>query len=349
MKDKGPFFPFLKGYFMKIGLTYDLKTDYRKTKESPRDALAEFDSKVTIREVGEAIASGGYQVVNIGHVRNLLSKCPKLGVDIVFNICEGAGSRNRESEVPVILDLYKIPFVGSDGLSLGVSLDKAMAKKVFIADGVPTPGFFIADERTDLTNHASMRFPFIVKPRHEGSSKGISEDSIVADKKRLKDQVLEVNRVYRQSALVEEFISGSEFTVLVIGNDPARALMPVQIGILGKLDLGDLVYTSRRLKGTDIRYICPPKIEKALDDKLRALAVKAYQAVDCRDFARVDFRVDKAGNPYVLEVNPLPSLSTEDVFPLVARAEGWTFNELIVKILEIAIQRVGLKKEGRKS
>jgi D-alanine-D-alanine ligase len=334
---------------MRIGLTYDLKSDHRKTKESPNDAKAEFDRQVTINEVCEAIASGGYEVVKIGHARKLLSKCPKPGVDIVFNMCEGAGNRNRESEVPVILDFFKIPFVGSDGLTLGVTLDKAMAKKVFIADGVPTPKFFIADERTDLTNHTSMRFPFIVKPRHEGSSKGISEDSIVSDKKRLKGQVLEVNRIYKQSALVEEFISGSEFTVLVIGNDPACALAPVQIGILGKLDLGDLVYTSRRLKGTDVSYICPPKISKALEDKLRVLAVKAYQAVDCRDFGRVDFRVDKKGNPYVLEVNPLPSLSTEDVFPLVAKAEGWTFNGLIVKILEIALLRVGLKKEGRES
>jgi D-alanine-D-alanine ligase len=328
----------------RIGFTYDLKTDYGAGAGLPEDALAEFDREETIAEVEAAIASGGHEVVRIGHARNLLSRINALGVDIVFNICEGMEGRNRESEVPTILDLYKIPFVGSDGLTLGLTLDKAMTKKAFAADGVPTPKYFVADARMKWANRDSMKFPFIVKPRHEGSSKGISEDSIVSDEKALKKQVEAIANLYRQPALVEEFVYGSEFTVLVIGNQNPQALPPVQISITGRLVAGELVYTSRRLEGTDIEYVCPPKISKALEKIIGKVAVQAYKSVDCRDFGRVDLRVDKKGRPYVLEVNPLPSLSREDVFPLVARAAGMTYNQLVTKIIHIALKRYGLAK-----
>ena len=325
-----------------IGFTYDLKSDHKGRKGLTHDAYAEFDVKYTVNAVAKAIESGGHKVVRIGHVKNLLNRIGGLKVDIVFNICEGIGSRNRESEVPVILDLFKIPFVGSDGLTLGLSLDKVMAKKAFVSDGVPTPKYFIANKKTGLSRMGSMKFPLIVKPRHEGSSKGISDDSKVSDKKSLKAQIDGVVDLYCQSALVEEFIRGPEFTVLVIGNEEPQALPPVQIKIAGNLDAGDLVYTSRRLKGTEIEYICPAKISKSFDKKLRGLAIEAYQALDCRDFGRVDFRVDAKGRPYVLEINPLPSLSVEDVFPLVAKASGMTYNQLILKIVDCALTRNGL-------
>jgi D-alanine-D-alanine ligase len=336
---KGPFF--FKRH-MKVGFTYDLKTDHRHKKGVPKDAYAELDREETIRSVEDAITSGGFRVKRIGHVRNLLKNAGDLDVDIVLNICEGLGSRNRESEVPLILDLFKIPFVGSDALTLGMTLDKVMAKKVFAADGVPTPKYFVADGRTQVFDFDSMKFPLIVKPRHEGSSKGISEKSIVTNKKALKNQVDQISRIYRQPALVEEFISGREFTVLVIGNEAPVALPSVQIQIAGLLELGDLVYTFRRLSGTDIAYVCPSKISDSLEKKLRRIAVAAYQAVECRDFGRVDFRVDKKGNPYVLEINPLPSFSVEDVFPLIAAASHMTYNELVVKIIRIGLERYGL-------
>lgn len=326
----------------RIGFTYDLKNDHAGQSGLSDDALAELDCSDTIDAVVGAIETGGHEVVRIGHARNLLKRIKKLDVDIVFNICEGLATRNRESEVPVILDLYKIPFVGSDGLTLGLTLDKVMAKKVFVFEGVPTPKYFVADKKTKLSDFKGMRFPLIVKPRHEGSSKGISENSIVTDMKGLTSQIAEVVDRYHQTALVEEFIRGGEFTVLVIGNNKPVALPPVQIQIAGCLEAGDQVYTWRRLEGTDIQYICPPKITKDLDRKLRDIAIRAYKAVECRDFARVDFRVDEKGKPFVLEINPLPSLSLEDVFPLVAKASRMTYAELILKIIDIGLKRNGL-------
>lgn len=245
-----------------IGFTYDLKEEGRVESGLPEDAFAEFDAKETIDSVCKALQAGGYQVIRIGNVRDLMKRLPDLGVDIVFNLCEGFGSRNRESEVPVILDLYRIPFAGCDGLSLGMTLDKVMAKKVFMADGVPTPRYFIADKSSGLSNMDSMKFPFMVKPRYEGSSKGISDNSKVSNKKDLLAQVNRIHDLYRQPALVEEFIFGTEFTVLIIGNDEPTVYPPVQIKICNKLELGDLIYTSRRLVTPDVEYVCPLRFQK---------------------------------------------------------------------------------------
>jgi len=328
-----------------IGFTYDLKSDHPAAAGVPSDHLAELDHEATIQEVVDALESGGHKVVRIGNVRNLLSRAGELeGIDIILNICEGLGNRNRESQVPVVLDVLGVPYVGSDGLTMSLTLDKAMAKKVFLSEGVATPKFFLADESYDFNNLDSMRFPFIVKPNHEGSSKGVSDSSVVSDRAALERQVTEMSRLYRQPALVEEFIRGGEFTVLVIGNREPQGLAPVQIQITGHLEAGDLIYTSRRLDGDDIVYVCPPKVDEMLRRKLCETAVRAYKAVGCLDFGRVDFRVDESGNPYVLELNPLPSLSSADVFPLIAQAEGMTYNGLILKIVDAALERIAQGK-----
>ncbi len=322
-----------------IGFTYDLKSDHPEGALGPQDALAELDVEETIVLVARALESGGHRVERIGNVRRLLERLPGLDVDIVFNICEGVGHRSREAEVPTVLEVFGVPYVGSDGLALSLTLDKVMAKKVFVADGVPTPRFFLANGTFSVKDWDGMALPVIVKPCHEGSSKGISEDSIVRKKKDLRGRIEEVHRLYHQPAIVEEFVRGSEFTVLVIGNDDPEALEPVQVQIAGLLDLGDLMYTWRRLASTDIEYVCPAKAPAGLRRQLCRMAVAAYRAVGCRDFGRVDFRVDEKRRPYVLEVNPLPSLSDEDVFPAIARAHGWTYEGLLLKIVDIARKR----------
>jgi D-alanine-D-alanine ligase len=151
-----------------------------------------------------------------------------------------------------------------------------------------------------------------------------------------------VINAYKQPALVEEFISGQEFTVAVVGNDPAEALPIVQIKIDGRLQLNDKFYTFARITSDRLEYICPAKISGELKEKISALALRAYTAVECRDFGRVDFRVDQDGRPYILEINPLPSLSTEDVFKLVAEAVGSTYEGIIGRILNSALKRYSL-------
>ena len=326
----------------KVGLTYDLKTDYEFKEGDPVDANAEFDHPSTIDVIAEAIESQGFKVKRIGNVVSLLEKMPQLGVDIVFNISEGISGRNRESQVPMLLEMAGIPFVGADALTLALTLDKVMAKKIFIADGIATPRFFEVKSCEELQNTDHCKFPLIVKPRFEGSSKGLSEDSRVENLEGLKKQVEYITRAYKQPALIEEFISGQEFTVAIVGNDNPEVLPIVQIKIDGKLKLNDKFYTFARITSDRLEYICPARITQELKDRINDLALRTYKAVECRDFGRVDFRVDNEGKPYVLEINPLPSLSTEDVFKLVAEHTGISYEQMIGKILKSALLRYGL-------
>ena len=325
-----------------VGLTYDLKTDYEFKAGDPPDANAEFDHPSTIDVIARAIEKCGFKVKRIGNANDLLEKIDSLSVDIVFNISEGISGRNRESQVPILLEMAGIPFVGADALTLGVTLDKIMAKKIFIAEKLPTPKFFSVDNAEELTNADHCKFPLIVKPRFEGSSKGLSEDSRVKNMEELRKQVAFVTSAYKQPALVEEFISGQEFTVAIVGNEPAEVMPVVQIKIDGRLQLEDKFYTFARITSDRLEYICPAHITKEMENKLKDLALRAFKAVECRDFGRVDFRVDKDSNPYVLEINPLPSLSTEDVFMVVAKRIGLTYEEIIGKILNSAIKRNNL-------
>ncbi|MCG8431521.1 MAG: ATP-grasp domain-containing protein [Candidatus Omnitrophica bacterium] len=325
-----------------VGLTYDLKTDYEFREGDPVDANAEFDHPSTIDVIADAIASNGFRVKRIGNVEQLLETIDRLDVDIVFNISEGIQGRNRESQVPVLLEMKGVPFVGSDALTLALTLDKVMAKKVFTAEKIPTPrSFEISSTRQlETTNH--RRFPLIVKPRFEGSSKGLTESSRVGGEEELRTQVDHIVRTYKQPALVEEFISGQEFTVALIGNDDPLVLPVVQIKIDGRYKLDERFYTFERIQSDKLEYVCPAHISAGLERRLQLLAVRTYRAVECRDFGRVDFRVDHEGNPYVLEINPLPSLSTEDVFKLVAQEIGITYNEIIGRILQAALVRHNL-------
>jgi len=324
-----------------IGLTYDLKTDYQFKENDPPDANAEFDHPSTIEVICAAISSLGYRVKCIGNIHNLLEKIDNLGVDIVFNISEGLTGRNRESQVPIILEMKGIPFIGSDGLTLGLTLDKMMAKKVMLAEAIPTPKFFEAKSPENFILDG-LRYPMIVKPRFEGSSKGLSEKSKVENEKELKEQIDYIVRTYKQPALIEEFISGSEYTVAIVGNEEPEVFPPVQIKIDGRLNLGGKFYTFNRIFSDRLEYICPAKINAALRNKLMDLALSTYQAVECRDFGRVDFRVDEKANPYVLEINPLPSLSTEDVFMTIANFLGISYAEMLDKIIRSAFKRYNL-------
>ncbi|MBD3271067.1 MAG: ATP-grasp domain-containing protein, partial [Elusimicrobia bacterium] len=153
-------------------------------------------------------------------------------------------------------------------------------------------------------------------------------------------------QTYNQPALIEEFIAGSEYTVVVLGNGSARAFPPVQILIQGMRDLGEEFYTSERVYNQDIGSVCPDDLPESFVSELSTMAINAYHALGCRDFGRVDFRVDKDNKPYFLELNPLPNISQSDVFPLVAEKSGMTYHQIIQTILRHALHRYNLFSEA---
>ena len=336
-----------------IGLTYNLKADWIARADDPIDASAEWDKPATIDRIAQALESAGHKVKKIGGVFNLLSEIDRLNVDIVFNICEGSKGRNRESQVPLILEMKDIPFVGADALTLGATLDKVFAKKMFMADGIPTPRFFTAAATKNLKELNTIGYPLIVKTRHEGTSKGLTNASRVEDFAGLKKQVEIILDQYDQPALAEEFISGTECTVPVLGNANPEAMPVVQVSIDGDVKLDDRFFTFEMVSYNGLNYVCPSKLPGALNKKIQEIALKAYQCVECRDFGRVDFRIDKKGNPYVLEINPLPSLAQADVFNIFPKVIASSYDEILNKILNFALERYGMlekkKEPARKS
>ena len=331
-----------------IGLAYSLKTDYVFKPGDPQDANAEFDHPDTIALIERAIQAGGHRVVRIGSATKLLETWEQVHADLVFNISEGVGGRNRESQVTIILEMLQIPYVGSDGLTLGLTLDKILTKKLLIAEGIPTPRFIELKtaEDAEALRDAGIAFPMIVKPRHEGTSKGLNDASVVHSMEALRRQARWLIETYHQPALVEEFIDGSEFTVAILGNEEPELLPVVQIRIQGKLDLGGLFYTFSRVReNSDLDYVVPAVISEELSQRIRDVALRTYQAVECHDFGRVDVRVNQQGQPFVLEINPLPSLAAADVFNLLAKYLGSTYEAMINRILNHALVRHGLLKE----
>lgn len=327
----------------RVGITYNVKTEVRLKPGDPPDLIAEFDHEETIKHLEAAIREAGHEPVRIGNARQLLERMGRLDVDIVFNIAEGYGGRNRESQVPIFLEMLGIPFVGADGLTLGLTLDKVLTKKVLISEGIPTPKYLeVTDE--DKFWKTDLRYPLIVKLRCEGSSKGLSEKSLVNTPEELRRQVAWLQETYKNAQIfVEEFIEGQEFTVAIIGNEHPAVYPVVQIALDGVTDLGRKFFSFRYLReGSD--YICPAKIPEALAKKMQQLALETYRAVECRDFGRVDFRTDRHGHPSVLEINPLPSLSDQDVFNFICKTQGMTHHQMIARILDTALIRCGLAK-----
>jgi len=333
---------------LRVGLTYDLKTDYELKPGEPVDKYAEFDKEETIVVIENALKEGGHQVIRIGNGKKLLDFLvgKKEKVDIIFNIAEGINFRSREAQVPAILDLLEVPYVGSDPLTQALTLDKLMAKKIVAYHGLPTPKFLLVNEMSDLKNfnsprlgEAGLSFPVIVKLRYEGTSKGLDKNALVNNFRKLKERVQWAIETYRQPVLIEEFIKGKEFTVGIIGNEKPEVLPVVQIAIYGKLDLGEEFYIHSFVESTGVEYICPAKISSELDRKIQELAKRCYRVLECRDFGRIDIRTDENDNPYFLECNPLPSLALVDIWPITARQIGLTYNQMINKILSFASAR----------
>ncbi|MFA5199745.1 MAG: ATP-grasp domain-containing protein, partial [Candidatus Omnitrophota bacterium] len=206
---------------MKVALTYNLK---KKDPLKPADYFSEHDSEETINSVINALKNKGHSVEAIDvEYPALFSYFKKNRVDMVFNIAEGKHGRFRESEVPAVLDYLNIPYTGSETFSLALALNKALTKKILKAENIPTPNFQLF-VKGDEELSADLVFPLIVKPNCEGSAKGINKTNVVNNKDELFKKIRECIDIYRQEALVEEFIEGKELTVGILENGKTRVL-----------------------------------------------------------------------------------------------------------------------------
>ncbi len=319
---------------MRVGFVYNV----RSADAAEGDEDAEFDEPETIEAISNAIAAHGHDVIGLEADRTLPAALAAADVEVVFNIAEGKGQRGREAHVPALLELLGIPYTGSDAVTLGITLDKPLASTLVRAAGVATPRGIVLTAADDQLP-VDLRFPVIVKPVHEGSSKGISSDSIVFDEAALRRQVGKVATRYRQPVLCEEYVEGREITVGLLGL-PVRVLPPMEIVFLDDSELPLYSFEVKRRFEELVRYEIPAPLAP---DELAATeraSLAAFEALGCRDVARLDFRLDEAGVPHFLECNPLPGLApgVGDLI-FIAEADGLSFEDLIGEILAGALRR----------
>ncbi|MDP2830777.1 MAG: ATP-grasp domain-containing protein [Candidatus Omnitrophota bacterium] len=329
---------------MRVALTYNLK---KKDPQKPADYFSECDSEETINSVVSALKIKGHSVEAIDvEYPALFSYFKNNRVDMVFNIAEGKHGRFRESEVPAVLDYLNIPYTGSDTFSLALALNKALTKKILKAENIPTPNFQLFVKGDELLD-SDLRFPLIVKPNCEGSAKGINKTNVVNNSDDLKTKVKECIYIYRQEALVEEFIEGKELTVGILENGKTRVLPILEIDFSNCKKSGEYFYSwkmkefqGNRELGLVPEFYCPARLEKDIAEKVKDVALRTHRAVGCLDISRTDIRLDMNNVPYVLEINPLPGLDPkESNFPIMAYAAGMKYEDLIEAILISASER----------
>lgn len=319
---------------------------------------AEFDEPETITAIHDAIVANGYMCTDIeadddayGKLKDLKGK-----IDFVFNIAEGLRGEIREAQIPAILEMLGIPYTHSGALASAITLDKTLTKKIWLYHGLPTPKF-VSIGYKDKPYAENLRFPVLVKPNAEGSSKGVFNDNVVADPDRLVGKIREIRKAYGNGVLIEEFLEGREFTVSVLGNPGVGKgvyTLPIveqnfdvfPAGMHRLASYEAKWFFEDTLPDPRVAYHCPAPIDANLEKLTTQLCIKAFTVLGCRDIARIDIRLDGEGKPHLLEINTLPGMmpgeNVVSYYPVAARAAGWDFNRMIGQIITHARERLGI-------
>jgi D-alanine-D-alanine ligase len=340
---------------MRVGLTYNMKRGepdeaQEPPSSKPTDAQAEWDAPETIAAVQSALEER-HEVIPIDASEDAHAMLQKAHPDIVFNMAEGASGPCREGYIPSILEHLRIPYTASDPLTLNICLDKSRTKEILAYYGLPTSRFRVVSDNNFSFN--SLHYPLMIKPLYEGSSIGIRNNSLVRTRQEMRERVLWLLNNYNEPALVEEFLPGREFTVAILGNgSEARALPIVEI-LFDSLPEGVNPIYSYEAKwiwdqsSNPLQiFECPARVSAELQAEIESACLRAYGILRCRDWCRIDVRLDAAGHPHIIELNPLPGIlprpEDNSCFPKAARAAGISYSQLINEVLDIACKRYGL-------
>lgn len=273
-------------------------------------------------------------------------------IDLVFNFSEGIYGKDREAQMPAMLEMLRLPYIGSTPLSQALILDKAKTKEILIANNIPTLPFQLFKTGTEAFDQ-KLTFPLIVKPDSEGSGAGITNKSIVHTKKELKKQVDFILKSFHEPVLIEPFLTGQEFSIAMIGNPPKilpfispnHAMLPKGYEPIDSLEV-KWVFEEQSTNENYLR--CPVKVDEALGNTLKKMCLDLWDALYIRDWCRIDLRCNGKNQPYVLEINAPPGMlppeiSTTSYFPLAARAAGIEYNALLKLLVSTALKRYTLR------
>lgn len=324
---------------MRVGLTYDLRETYL-AEGYGLEETAEFDRPDTIDAIEAALRKQGFETDRIGHVRQLAARLVAgERWDMVFNIAEGLDGIGREAQVPALLDAWRIPYVFSDPLVMALTLHKGMAKHVVRDRGVPTAPFAVIETPADLAA-IDLPFPLFAKPVAEGTGKGVTPASKANSAAGLRKVARQLLQQFRQPVLVETFLPGREFTVGITGTGAkARSVAVMEVVLTANAEAEVYSYVNKEECDDRVVYRL---VDDAEAKEAAAVALAAWRALGCRDGGRIDIRSDAAGRPHFLEVNPLAGLHPEHSdLPIMCRLAGISFDDLIGRIVDSALQRIG--------
>jgi D-alanine-D-alanine ligase len=340
-----------------VGLATPSETRPDEEPPSKSDVYAEWDSAETIDAVASALSAYG-EVIRLEATEEFPERLRAERPDIVFNIAEGLRGSNREAHVPAICEFFDVPFSGSDPFTLSLCLHKARTKDVLTARGIPNAPFSLIESESSLDAllRSTDRFPLFLKPVQEGSSKGITEKNLVRSRDELESQARFLLETYNQPVIAEAFLTGAEFTCGVLGNGEKARVLPIVAINFDSLPSGAVP-----IYGFEAKWIwdtpddpldifeCPARVDAALQSAIEDVVLRAYHVLGCRDWSRIDVRLDSAGVPNIVEVNPLPGIlpNPEDnsCLPKAARAAGLSYDQLIQSALIHAAERYSLRLE----
>ncbi len=346
---------------MRIGLVFNQRPDgfddhlessgRQSTPPSPLDAFVEWDEPETIGAVEEALRVFG-EVVRLEAIDDFPSRLAGAGVDLIFNMAEGTRGPSREAHVPAIAEFLGIPYTASEPLTLAIALHKGRTKDALSQRGVPTPPFVLLESTNDLSALVSFaHYPLFLKPAWEGSSKGIGQENLCRSPEQAMAFAEVLMQTYEQPVIAESYLPGEEFSAAILGNGLEAECLPIIRYRFDGLPRGALPIMGREAKWIWDRperplevLECPARVSRPLRERISQLALAAYRALGCRDWARVDLRLDADGRPQVLEVNPLPGIipdpAANSCFPLAAARAGISYPELIQRVVQLAWHRV---------
>lgn len=341
---------------------------YERWKEQG-PARLDWDPEETAAEVGTleeemdalvaGLASTGCDVVCVNvedDLDRLMWAINEHDPDVVFNLVEHFhDDEGQEANVVGLYELLGVEYTGNRAPTLLTCQDKIRTKMLLSGAGLPTPRGELVSA-LPLPNFHHLRFPLIVKPAYEDASGGIDDESVVHDQAQLLARVTYILEWFEQPAIVEEFIDGREIHVALLGN-PAQGGEP-EVLPLFEMEFDDsyfqeegdaprpniISYSAKWDPTTKAFYcmeaVCPAVVEPALAERIRAVARQAFAVMACRDYARVDMRIDRDGNPYILEVNPNPDLAQDGAFEMCSAASGRAYGQTLRAIVDSAMSRL---------
>lgn len=320
----------------KVGLVYNEPKEIT-AEEKALDPRSYRQSEIIANQIKEALEAKGHQVAMIPASLNLLQDIENAGeLDVIFNSCNGINNKNEQANVVGMLELLDIPFVGSGLKTQVISLNKEYAKAAFRAAGVPVSPFqTFYSEDTPLDD--DMEFPLFVKPVREGSAVGVTNDSLVENEEELREQVKNILEDFEQPALVEGYLPGREFSVGVLGTENPQVLPVLEVKVPEE-DYGSKIQTVEVKADNAVTREVPADISDDLNEQIKKYVLKAFDAIDASEYARVDVKLDGNGVPNVIELNAVPALEEGYAhYPLMAQEAGFEYGDLIEKLIEEAI------------